>query len=68
MLYKKQVPLLLSVTFTGFNKHTSFLCYGINDSRKKVYDTDPRSVNVTDNSKTYLLTGQFVNFRDSISL
>jgi len=32
------VPSLLSVLFTGFNKHTSFLCYGIDYGRNKFYD------------------------------
>jgi len=36
----KLVPLSLFDTFTGFNERTSFLYYGINYGRKKLYDTD----------------------------
>ncbi len=36
------MPLLLSAIFTGINKHTSCVCYGINYSRNKFYDTGPR--------------------------
>ncbi len=30
MLYNKLVPFAIASSFTGFNKHTGFLCYGIN--------------------------------------
>jgi hypothetical protein len=36
------MSLQLSVFFTKFNKHTSFLCYRINYVRNTFYDTGPR--------------------------
>jgi hypothetical protein len=35
------VSLCVSITFHLLNKHTSFLHYGIDNSRKKYYDTGP---------------------------